>query len=456
MCIGTQLFVRPIIGLADNGDFAKVSGTLNLGTPNKEIFSHFISSYSYSPAYYRPPEIYSSETVVAWLARTLVRADHLNAHFGIGYLGAIHTLLFLGGFYVALCLLRQISSRTVQMVSALLFLWIFTDVMYVAYFNSFYTETVALVTLPVLVMCALYTAADASLWTPVIFFFLATLLFVTSKAQHTLLGIFSVLLLALLPLTKHRRARRVFGILAAVAVLVVMARQISLTPTGYSGYSAFDVIFVKIAPHLPDRERDWKLLGLVPADQLYVGKHAWVSGVPIGDPVWREQFLSRSGYPRVAQFYLHHPSYPLSFMLADLRTQAGHLRPIYLSNYRIQDKIAPFQLTKHFDSWSELRANLYRIWPEHIIVWYFVFMASAVTLILRGHTVFVKRAALIALCLAIAGIMEFSFASLMDSEQTDRHLILFHEITDLTIWLAVTASMLWGARRQQRHSMRQS
>jgi hypothetical protein len=49
LLVGTQLFVPPIIGLANNGDFAKVTGWLNLG-PDRP-WSGFNPTYSRSEKY---------------------------------------------------------------------------------------------------------------------------------------------------------------------------------------------------------------------------------------------------------------------------------------------------------------------------------------------------------------------------------------------------------------------
>jgi hypothetical protein len=71
-----------------------------------------------------------------------------------------------------------------------------------------------------------------------------------------------------------------------------------------------------------------------------------------------------------------------------------------------------------------------------VIIWYVLVAVASAVLVLRSRSCFVRKIAVIALALAVMGAMEFCLASLLDAEQADRHLILFHEITDITIWLA--------------------
>jgi len=448
LLIAAQLFAWPILGLADNGDFPRVSCALGISRIPLEYFNYFTSSYWYSPAFYSRPPLFQSEVLLVWLGRTLAHANRPNAHFDIRYLGAVHTVIFLAGFYLLLRFLRQFAPW-VQVTSALLYLWMFTDILYVAYFHSFYSDTIALLMLPLMVVSALFAAKNEAGWIPLVVLLLTALLLVTSKPQHTLLGVFPVFLLAALPLATRSLARRVFGILGAIVLLSAMVWEVRSTTPDYDSFPLFNLIFLKIAPALPDQPGPaWNTLGLVPEDRPFVGRSAWERVVPMRDEHWRDEFLARTGYRRVARFYLHHPSYPLSIMEFDLRFAAIRLRPGYLGNFRQEDRPVPRQLTKRCNSWSDLRTRLYRLYPGHAVIWYVLFMASAVTLVLRSRTQFLKKAALIALGVGLMGLMAFVFASLLCGDQTDRHLILFHEITDVTLWLACTGAFAWAAHRR--------
>jgi len=70
-----QLFVPPFIGLADNGDFPKITGRLSLGPKyGGENFIHFVSDYVREPRYYWKSETLSTELPLAWIATRLSRA----------------------------------------------------------------------------------------------------------------------------------------------------------------------------------------------------------------------------------------------------------------------------------------------------------------------------------------------------------------------------------------------
>jgi len=73
----------------------------------------------------------------------LSRTEKEGELFNIRWLGAVHAAIFLAVIFGFLAILRRLTFwKAVLVASAAV--WIFTDVLYVAYFNSFYTDTAAL------------------------------------------------------------------------------------------------------------------------------------------------------------------------------------------------------------------------------------------------------------------------------------------------------------------------
>src|SRR5689334_1390727 len=83
----SQLFVKPIIGVAPNGDFPKVLGPLGICDPDRErdIYAYVTPRYIIDPNCFYDPRVPSSETLVA-------RINKLGAEWkdrkSIGIIGA--------------------------------------------------------------------------------------------------------------------------------------------------------------------------------------------------------------------------------------------------------------------------------------------------------------------------------------------------------------------------------
>jgi hypothetical protein len=93
--VGVQLFVPPIVGMADNGDFVKIAARLCLQLPatlvhNPDRYWHyFISSYEVAPQHCLVTWPWSSMVPIVWVAKHLHRLVGIEAHFDIRVLGAV-------------------------------------------------------------------------------------------------------------------------------------------------------------------------------------------------------------------------------------------------------------------------------------------------------------------------------------------------------------------------------
>jgi hypothetical protein len=412
-----QLFVPPYIGLANNGDFSKVFSRFAISPPDggDRNFIYFVSDYEYNPRYLWKSDVKSSENVLAAIPILIARA--LGARvFNIRWLGALHLLLYLCGYYLLLRYLRRYGPVVSIGVGALALL-IFTDVAYVSYFNSFFSDTAALIGL-VLMIC-LVLDGEHSGWREVAFT-AAALLFITSKTQHAFWGIFPAALLL---------SRRRF---AGAAVLVIAeAAMLLSTPWTYKTAPLFSVIFYKLAPNAPSPQAAARELGLGRSEYCYIGTHAYTPRNPGTDIPWLRYFVGRTSYAKVLCYWLRHPREAGHALYYDLVTFAPGMRQSNLANFRREDGRPPGELSRRFAVWSSLREAVYRRWPFSVAVWYAGVIACAIAAIRRHRT-----QAMVCLGVAAMGILEFCFASLADAVETDRHLLLFHALTDVTICFA--------------------
>jgi hypothetical protein len=185
---------------------------------------------------------------------------------------------------------------------------------------------------------------------------------------------------------------------------------------------------------------DLRELGLSPEYLRYVDY--WPgrpSDDPLANPEWRAEFLSRTDYGRIAMFYAGHPWRALVIIYRALKNRASR-RQLNLGNYERRYGFPPGAQTKSFCLWWGVRLALSRAAPWHIAVWYAGFLGIAIRLVFRRGTV-PPRLPLFAVLLPAMGLVELAGSSLADTGETDRHLFLFHVITDFTIVLAI----VWAA-----------
>ncbi|HKE27287.1 MAG TPA: hypothetical protein VKB88_33260 [Bryobacteraceae bacterium] len=443
LCIAAcsfQILIHPYIGLANNGDFAKVFARFAMAPPDGKAsnFNYFVSDYRFDPKYRWKSEVQSSENVVA--AIPILTAKSLGARvFNIRWLGALHMLLFLGAYYALLLYLRRYEPAF-QLAIGGLSLWIFTDVAYVAYFNSFFSDAAALLGLLLMVPLALHLAAQVPPRAPIVWLFTAAaLLFITSKTQHALWGIFPAAFLFW-----RRRLIAPIVLLAAAAYVVLSTSWI------YPAYPLFTAIFTKVAPNAPSPQAAVREVGLGEPEYQFIGKQAYAPGLPTIDVGWLRYFTGKTSYGKLLRYWLRHPNEAGHVMCGDLANFAPNMRQLNLSNFRREDGHPPMQVTTHFATWSRLRDRLYRRWPFFIVGWYGLVIAAACIILVRDRS----QRANTAICLGVAimAVLEFVFASLTDANETDRHLLIFHALTEMTICftaaLSLTVALRFGILRR--------
>lgn len=428
-----MLFVPPLIGLANDGDFGRVLGKLSLAADSSQNLSYFVSQYQHV-AWRWDSHLPMSGVWVARVAVAISRLLSKGPDFDIRFLAALYSALLLAAMYGLLRLLRP-CALTVRLVVGGLAIWIFTDVAYAAYFNSFYAEAMALVSLLLMLIAALHiVAAHEMRWPLWIGFTLAALFFVTSKAQYATAGIFPALFVLLAPMLLPSTRRRLLRASLCVLIIVAMAWELRTTAPWYKGVAEFDIVFSNIPKTSPDGQQELKELGLEPSYIKYMGASPWPQG-----PNWMAQFYARLGPWKVAKFYLAHPWRTLAILEGDLRTSTAHLRN--LPNYRRIDGFPPGTMTRHFCSWSDLRSRLFVLWPFHIVLWYGAVVATAGWIAMRRRGSFSSRLAAVCLGVVFMAVLEFGVASLGDGNDTARHLLLFHALTDVTVCFAAAAAL---------------
>lgn len=417
-----QILVPPYIGLADNGDFPKVSGRFSCAPPDEiaRNFRYFVANYVFDPKYHWNGQVLSSEIAVAAVPILLVKATGARI-FNIRWLGLVHLLIYAAAYYYLLVYLRRFG-RFFQIAIGGLALWIFTDVAYVAYFNSFFTDTAALLGLVWMVAAGLHLVPREPSRRAIWLFTAAAMLFITAKTQHASWGLLPAGLLA------SRRAFRHAALLVAAEAFVIFT-----TSPLYSVEGLFNVIFSKLAPQSASPELAVREVGLGQAEFRYIGTNCYAPDSPFTSVQAKLDFNHRTSFGRVAVYWLRHPGEAYQAVRGDLVNKAHDIRPTNLSNFRERDGHPPYALTTRFSSWSSFRAALFRRAPVHIVVWYLFVITGAGVMAFRRQP---RGPAVICLGICAMAVLEFLLATLFDAIETERHLLIFHALTEVTICFA--------------------
>jgi hypothetical protein len=455
-----RLFLPGFIGLANNRDFAKVAGRLCIGRPDvpSSYFVYFHPDYTRDARYCWDSHIPTSELALAGAASFIEKKIGERSRFDIRWLGAVHAVLFMAAWLLLQRALRQLGGVAwwIAMAAAT---WIFLDVSYISYLNTFYMDASAILGALTMLAAAVWMLSEAAIETaPAIWFSAGALLFLGSKPNHAALAFVVAGFFVFARLrrpgqwqrlgARGKPGKHVLTATCVVGMLAVSAWVVIGMPDSYKAQPRFTLVFSKALTVSATPIADVRELGLSESDLPLIGQHAFLPYSPAFDPVWLEAFSRRCTYAKVARFWLRHPLRTLAALKRDLYDEAWRRRPVELSNFQPSSGELPGARTTRFDRWSALAERISHASPISAVLWYA--MVSVFGWRVSQESDRFRRAlACVALLSVSLGLGEFLIASLADARETDRHLLLFHLFTDASIFFALVYFMA-GARRADR------
>ena len=348
-----QLFVPPVIGIADNSDFGKLIARYDLGSPAS--FTYIANRYQFDRRYRYQSDFYSSELLLIQSALALNKVLSKDGSFDLRVMGFVHAALYLAALALFLPLLARLPPA-VRIVFCALVLFMFCDVMYVSYLNTFYMDVIALLAM----LFAAIFYMRAIVWrrrSDAILFLASSIVMITSKPQYAILGFWLAALvwLARQPLWTGRKVAA--GIASAVLILSAAATFEIGAPRSYTAKNCFNVVFYQVLPASKNVDRTLADLGLDDSYRVWIGKHAYEPGSRLEDPDFYEPFLRKISYRRLGQFYLTHLPDAYRALRTSLNS-AGRQRP-GMGNFDASTGLPPRTESQSFAFWSDCKRSLF-------------------------------------------------------------------------------------------------
>lgn len=440
-----QLFIPPIIGLADQGDFLRVLGPLGYAPVPKgpeHKYWYLTRTYVKDPSYREPRwEQISSEMI---LARIAVGANALFGNptvFDITLFGATHTVIFLLALARLLYVTRRLAMYPIIWAVTLLIL---TDVGYVAYWNSLYTEPASCIWF-LLVLAEsinLCRTKEVSIG-PILLWTCFSVLWVTAKIQNAAVCIPLVAYgLATLRYDLDRKMRyaTLAGVVAISLAGIVMYKTV---PATTKVTALYNTVFYSILPNSQDPQADLKALGLDPAYQRYSGTLAWSPGTGVADGVLVNAIQSRVTSFGLMSFYLKRPG-RMFRRLNVLLPSALSLRPEFCGNFDRSAGRRPGARSDAIALWSQFHEHcLSAIAPLLLALLCIATVGgSAALLFSKSLTTLCRRYTELAICLAACCLTAFAVAAFGDAYDNVKHQFLFNLLLDTCLVFGLVATLV--------------
>jgi hypothetical protein len=436
--ISYQIFIPPLIGLADSGDFGRIipwRGLSHVPTEyDQRYFNYFNSQYRIIPKWAGPDWYKTSTSLIIAPSRWISIRIGRDQYFDIRILAAIHILIFMLGLWLILAGSRSLTTSLRVTLCSLLVL-IFTDAGYIAYFNSFYSEATALSFLAVAVGSSLVLLTNRSSSVALLIgYFVAIGMLITSKPQYIPiapgLALFGVYLSRVVKFTwKYPLS----GFLAA-AVTCMAFWYFTQTPRILGVQNAYIEIFMDLLPHSSTPRQDLSEIGLNPNFAEFTGTTPYQRDSPLNNPQFQAEFSEKINSLTVPMFYLSHPD-RLYSLCARCAKHAFSTRVSRLGYY---EAYTGKPLTLPFAIWSSVRENMF---PRSMffLVFFCATGLGAIALQIKTSSTVYKNLCILYQLFILIAVAQFFVAVLVGGGEADleKHLFMFNLAFDVCFILCV-------------------
>lgn len=165
LVISFILFLPPQIGIANSGDFGRIMDIFNLYyPPDYTNFSHFYDTFTFGRpdgvptynGYFATTSLFIIPALALNKAFNLFSSNDINSLFYIYSLSVIYTIAYVIGFYLLLStIFEKIPNKLLAYIASLITLLVFSDSLFVEYFNSFFQEAGFVVCFLLFISCFL-------------------------------------------------------------------------------------------------------------------------------------------------------------------------------------------------------------------------------------------------------------------------------------------------------------
>ncbi|WP_212758536.1 hypothetical protein [Paenibacillus sinopodophylli] len=369
------LFVSPYIGMADNGDYFRIlySNGLYFNAPDydSQYLGHFVKNYGIFQYYNENGATLSSSQSLFIRLSIWINQWFNSNQFDIRIQAALFTLLYTGAiFLLTESLTWKLKAKQGYMIAGIT-IFIFGDTAYTAFFNSFFSESIVLISMIYLFASVLLLYRHRfNDYVLMGIFLISGLLLTTSKQQNAPAGIVIAVTGILLIFVRKQKSFRVFAASSLVCLFAAGIATYAFIPQQFVNINKYHAMTRGVLLQSEDPEAALKSFGI---DQQFavLGKSIYYepyTTIDVDSDLLQKQFYSKYGFGQIVAYYAAHPD-QAGKMLDLAAKNAFTIRPEAMGNYEKSEGKAFGAQTSFFTAYSDIKKMLAPKTFGFIVIW---------------------------------------------------------------------------------------
>ena len=447
------LFIKPQVGIADQGDFNRIMTVSGLSLLDSDTSNpNFIRFYDYIVTDYKISHIDNVSTTIVGssLGHLIVLIAYICKVFGqtvfkTQYLAIVYSTIYILALSIILKSLN-IKDKVKFILVSLLTLFIFFDGNYLVWFNSLYGEPMMLVTLLLFIASILnyihykyVINGTKKIMLRIVYILLTAFFFLGSKLQVFTSLPFVILIVGKIIWDNKHTLNKISIISLCTLLCLVIAYPIGINMNSdslsLSKDTQYNSVFYGVLNGSKTPEQDLIDLGLNPDMAIEAGKHTYLSTseyvkyVPSAE-ITDQEFYSKISNAKLAKFYLTHPTRLLKGM-EYTASKAFYTSTSLGKNYQSYSEI-PVSEFYRFTGWSYFRENML---PKNLFfiisIYVIVFLFSLYKYVKNKSNSEIKTKILLLWTIMLIGAIQFPMPFVGNGQaDISKQLFLFNFIFD--------------------------
>ncbi len=448
------LFVPPLVGMADNGDFYRAINGNGLYKLDRDAPDQFLSYFSSRYGIYQyfndyEDSLVSSQTPFIHAAVVLDRLLTGNdAVFDVRFLAFLIGLWALVALYLLVDYATWGLEKRFSYLIAAIAVLIFFDTGYIAYFNSFYAEGLVLVSFLTAMTCALLIRQRRySTYALLAAYVLSGAILTGAKQQNAplgvLLGLLCIPMMLGLPqpdcdaAPKAKAVRRVITGACAFLLCFCGGAVYILIPQEFVEINQYHAMTRGILMSAENPEEALEYFDIDPQYSLLDGSiyYERYPAVNVESDALKADFFPKYNFVSVAAYYLMHP-HDLILMLNNAAENAYSIRPDVIGNFERSAGREPGQKAAFFTLHSTLKNIVIPKTVGFVLIW----LVTMLSLSLKD-----RWRTLVLLCVMLSGFSQVG-VSIVGAGDADlsKHIFLYNVAFDYVNFIILsTVFMSW-------------
>jgi hypothetical protein len=366
--VAPMLFISPIHGYADNGDFWRAiypNRIYPYAAASRADYFNYVAPHYHIMQFFNENkmEVYSSQTLIIRAALFLNQLFFSKTVFDIRFLAAVYMVLFLGAIYMLTQALTVPVRRVRSYLIAIMVVFIFADSGFTLYFNSFFGEPAGYIALLYAVAAWLLLARTKPkhMWPLLLTYFGAVVFFITSKQQNAPIALsFVVVTLGLLAVKRVRKAWPYLAVGAGVIAAsgVITFALISKDFNDINVYQSFTNGVLVDNKKAVKSIKDAGISGqyALMRDEAY--NPPSYSAILPSDAYTKKHLVSKLSTAWFVKYYLKHPVQFMDLLDVSAKNQMI-IQPTMVGDYTKDSGAKPLQQVRYFTTVSLMGRAFY-------------------------------------------------------------------------------------------------